>query len=463
MDATDIAFAGAAEQARMLASGAITAPVLLERYLERISRIDRELRSYRVVLAESARREAAAAQERLDAGERLPLLGVPIAIKDDVDVAGEFTCFGSSAFDAAATTDAEVVRRLREAGAVILGKTAVPEMMLWPFTETVAFGATHNPWDLAYTPGGSSGGSGAAVAAGLAPMALGSDGAGSIRIPSSWCGLFGLKPQRDRVPIGPHDDAWCGLSVNGPMSRTVEDAALFLDATHTGKAPRGGFVKAAARKPGRLRIALSTKLPPTMVARVGRAQQRALDGVESLLRDLGHEVLWRDPDYPAWAMYGHVLPRMWRGMYEDVQKLPHPERLEPRTRSIARIGGLISEERIAKVRAAEPALAARVLSIFDDIDVLITPGTATGPSRIGRYQHRGGVATLGLVSARVPFSAIFNATGQPAASVPWFLDGESLPVSVQLVGRPSDESTLLALSSQIEAARPWANRRPPVS
>ena len=463
MDATDIAFAGAAEQARMLASGAITAPVLLERYLERISRIDRELRSYRVVLAESARREAAAAQERLDAGERLPLLGVPIAIKDDVDVAGEFTCFGSSAFDAAATADAEVVRRLREAGAVILGKTAVPEMMLGPFTETVAFGATHNPWDLAYTPGGSSGGSGAAVAAGLAPMALGSDGAGSIRIPSSWCGLFGLKPQRDRVPIGPHDDAWCGLSVNGPMSRTVEDAALFLDATHTGKAPRGGFVKAAARKPGRLRIALSTKLPPTMVARVGRAQQRALDGVESLLRDLGHEVLWRDPDYPAWAMYGHVLPRMWRGMYEDVQKLPHPERLEPRTRSIARIGGLISEERIAKVRAAEPALAARVLSIFDDIDVLITPGTATGPSRIGRYQHRGGVATLGLVSARVPFSAIFNATGQPAASVPWFLDGETLPVSVQLVGRPSDEATLLALSTQIEAARPWANRRPPVS
>jgi amidase len=463
VDATDIAFAGAAEQARMLASGAITAPVLLERYLERISRIDRELRSYRVVLADSARREAAAAQERLDAGERLPLLGVPIAIKDDVDVAGEFTCFGSSAFDAAATADAEVVRRLREAGAVILGKTAVPEMMLWPFTETVAFGATHNPWDLAYTPGGSSGGSGAAVAAGLAPMALGSDGAGSIRIPSSWCGLFGLKPQRDRVPLGPHDDAWCGLSVNGPMSRTVEDAALFLDATHTGKAPRGGFVKAAARKPGRLRIALSTKLPPTMVARVGRAQQRALDGVEALLRDLGHEVLWRDPDYPAWAMYGHVLPRMWRGMYEDVQKLPHPERLEPRTRSIARIGGLISEQQIAKVRAAEPALTARVLSIFDDIDVLITPGTATGPSRIGRYQHRGGVATLGLVSARVPFSAIFNATGQPAASVPWFLDGESLPVSVQLVGRPSDEATLLALSSQIEAARPWANRRPPVS
>jgi amidase len=463
VDFTDIAFAGAAEQARMLAAGTITAPALLELYLERITRVDRELRAYRIVMADSARREAAAAQELLDAGERRPLLGVPIAIKDDVDVAGEFTCYGSSAYDLEATADAEVVRRLREAGAVILGKTAVPEMMVWPFTETVSFGATHNPWDLAYTPGGSSGGSGAAVAAGLAPMALGSDGAGSIRIPAAWCGLFGLKPQRDRVPIAPHDDAWLGLSVNGPLTRTVEDAALFLDVTNTGKAPRGGFVKAAARKPSRLRIALSAKLPPSMLGRVGRAQQRALDGVETLLRDLGHEVFWRDPDYPAWAMYGHVLPRMWRGIHDDAQKLPYPERLEPRTRTIVRLGGLISDERIAQVRAAESALAARVQSIFDDIDVLITPATATGPSRVGRYQHRGGVSTLALVSARVPFEAIFNATGQPAAVVPWGLDHDSLPVGVQLVGRPSEEATLLALSAQIEKARPWANRRPPAS
>jgi len=463
VDATDIAFAGAAEQARMLAAGTISAPSLLELYLERIFRVDREVRSYRVVLATSARREAAAAQERLDAGERLPLLGVPVAIKDDVDVAGEFTCFGSSAYDRAATADGDVVRRLREAGAVILGKTAVPEMMLWPFTETVSFGATHNPWDLAYTPGGSSGGSGAAVAAGLAPIALGSDGAGSIRIPAAWCGLYGLKPQRDRVSLSPHDDAWCGLSVNGPLSRTVEDAALFLDTTNTAKAPRGGFVKAAARRPGRLRIAMSTKLPPMMVARIGRPQQRALDGLEALLRDLGHEVFWRDPDYPAWAMYGHVLPRMWRGVYDDIRELPHPERLEPRTRGVARLGSLISDRRIAAIRAAEPVLAARVQSIFDDVDVLVTPGTATGPSRIGRYQRRGGVATLTRVASRVPFNVIFNATGQPAAAVPWALDGDSLPVSVQLVGRPSDEATLLALSSQIESARPWADRRPPVS
>ncbi len=463
MDATDIAFSGAAEQARMLAAGSISAPALLEIYLERIARFDRELRSFRIVMAESARREAAAAQERLDAGERLPLLGVPIAIKDDSDVAGEFTCYGSSAYDLEATADSDVVRMLREAGAVILGKTAVPEMMLWPFTETVSFGATHNPWDLAYTPGGSSGGSGAAVAAGLTPFALGSDGAGSIRIPASWCGLYGLKTQRGRVPVGDAEDPWYGLSVNGPLARSVEDAALFLDVTNTGKAPRGGFVKAAERKPGKLRIALSAKLPPTMVGRVGRAQHRALDGVESLLRDLGHEVFWRDPDYPAWAMYGHVLPRMWRGVYQEVRKLPYPERLEPRTRAVARIGSMISESLIAKVLAAEPKLSARVNSIFDDFDVLITPGAATGPSKIGQYQHRGGVSTLSLVAMRVPFFAIFNATGQPAASVPWFIEGEHMPVSVQLVGRPEDEATLLSLSKQIETARPWAHRRPPVS
>lgn len=451
----------------MLAAGSVTAPALVELYLDRIARLDRELRGYRVVMAEQAREEAASAQDLLDSGERLPLLGVPIAIKDDNDVAGEFTCFGSSAYDLEAVADSQIVRMLREAGAVILGKTAVPEMMLWPFTETVSFGATHNPWDTAYTPGGSSGGSGAAVAAGLAALALGSDGAGSIRIPSSWCGLFGLKPQRGRLPIGesagPWGSPWNGLSVNGPMARTVEDAALFLDVTNTAKAPRGGFVKAAARKPGRLRIAMSTKLPPTMVARVGRAQQRALDGTEALLRDLGHEVIWRDPDYPAWAMYGHVLPRMWHGVHQAVDELPYPERLEPRTKAIARIGSLISARQLDRIHAAEPKLITRVQSIFDDIDVLITPTTATGPSRIGQYQHRGGVSTLAMVASRVPYCAIFNATGQPAATVPWFLDGESLPVSVQLVGRPSDEATLLALGAQIEAARPWADHRPAVS
>ena len=463
MDPRDLAFAGAAEQARLLAAGTITAPELLEIYLERIARLDPRLRGYRVVLAESARREAAAAQQRLQAGERLPLLGVPIAIKDDVDVAGRPTTYGTSAYGPAPSVDAEVVRRLRAAGAVILGKTAVPEMMMFPFTESVTFGATSNPWDVTRTPGGSSGGSGAVVAAGLAALALGSDGAGSIRIPSVWCGLFGLKPQRGRVPLAPHDDAWFGLSVNGPMVLSVADAALFLDATASPTAPDGGFGAAARRDPGRLRIALSTKVPPTVLARVGAAQRSAVGDAGALLRELGHRVSVGDPDYPATAIYGHLLPRYYRGIRDDVRRLPHPERLEARTRAAARIGGLFSDRRIATVRAEEAALTSRVQSIFDDVDVVVTPGTATGPSRVGAYQRRGAVATLAAVAARVPHQGVFNVTGQPAAVLPWGFDRDGLPVAIQLVGRPFAEATLLSLAAQIEAARPWAHHRPPVS
>jgi amidase len=459
VDSRELAFAGAAQQARMLADGTVTAPELVELYLDRIARVDRGLRSFRVVLADSARQEAGMAQDRLNAGERLPLLGVPIAIKDDVDVAGEATTYGTSAHGPARTEDAEVVRRLREAGAVIIGKTAVPELMLWSFTETITFGATRNPWNTDYTPGGSSGGSGAAVAAGLAPMALGSDGMGSIRIPSTWCGLFGIKPQRDRVPLAPHDDAWNGLSVNGPMARSVEDAALFLDVT----APGNGFVAAAKRPPGQLRIALSTKAPPGLIVRVGRAQRAAVEEAGALLRELGHKVIERDPDYPPSAVYGHALPRYFRGVYDDAKALPHPERLEARTRTFARIGGLFSEKRMSLIRGAESIAAERIQSIFDDVDVVITPGTALGPSRIGAYQRRGAISTLTLVAARVPFQAMFNVTGQPAAVVPWDLDGRGVPTSVQLVGRPFDEATLLSLAAQIEQARPWVQRRPPVS
>jgi amidase len=458
----DLAFAGAAEQARLLAAGTITAPVLLDLYLERIARLDPQLRSYRTVLVQSARQEAAAAQHRLDAGERAPLLGVPIAIKDDVDVDGEVTACGSSAVSTAAVRDAEVVSRLRAAGAVIIGKTNVPELMIFPFTESLTFGATRNPWNTALSPGGSSGGSGAAVAAGLAPLALGSDGGGSIRIPSGWCGLFGLKPQRDRVPLAPHDDAWCGLSVNGPIARSVEDAALFLDVTTT-PGPDGGFVRAAGRDPGRLRIALSTKVPPPLIAKVGKEQRAAVEEAGALLRGLGHDVVVRDPDYPPAAVYANFLPRYFRGIYEDVRKLPHQDRLEKRTRNMARIGSLLSERRMATVRAGESAVAERIQSIFDDVDVVITPGNATGPSRIGAYQRRGGISSLLLVSQRVPFFEIWNLTGQPAAAVPWGLDHDGVPLSIQLVGRPSDEATLLALSTQIESARPWAHRRPPVS
>lgn len=302
------AFSGAAEHARALASGATTAPELLELYLERIDRLDPQLNAFRTVRAEAARDEAVTAQRRLDDGERLPFLGVPIAVKDDIDVDGEVTAWGTAAHGSPKEHDAEVVRRLRDAGAIVLGKTNVPEMTIWPFTESPTFGPTRNPWDLSRSPGGSSGGTAAAVAAGLVPFGIGSDGGQSIRTPATWCGLYGLKPQRDRVPLAPHDDGWQGLLVYGPITRTVEDAALFLDVTTDLPAPEGGFV-AAAGDPGRLRIAISTKSPLGPVARVGRDQRRAVDEAGALLRALGHEVVERDPDYAAMSSGSHVTAR----------------------------------------------------------------------------------------------------------------------------------------------------------
>ena len=463
MNSTDIAFAGAAEQARMLAAGTITSTALTEQYLERIARLDAELGAFTVVLAESARAEAAAAQQRLDEGESRPLLGVPIAIKDNVDVAGAYTTIGTNAHGPEEARDAEVVRRLRAAGAVIIGKTACPELCMWPFTETVTFGATRNPWNKTRTPGGSSGGSAAATAAGLTSLALGSDAGGSIRIPASWCGVFGIKPQRGRVPLAPYDDGWYGLNSNGPLTRTVEDAALFLDVTTSLPGPDGGFVAALAQTPRRLRIALSTKVPPLVIANVGAAQRSSVDEAGELLRELGHDVIRRDPDYPVAMIAGNFIPRYLRGIHDDATTLPRPARLEKRTRAMARLGGLIPDRLMTAVRSHEQAIAARVQTIFDDVDVVVTPGTASGPPRVGAYDRRGAIATLALGSGHVPFQQAFNVTGQPAAVVPWGFDGDNLPLSIQLVGRSYDEATLLALSAQIEAVRPWLRHRPQCS
>ncbi len=463
MDAARTVFAGAANQVRMLANGEITSPDLVELYLNRIARLDGELNAFRVVRTEPARTEAAQAQHRIDAGERLPLLGVPIAIKDDVDVAGELTGWGTAAHGPVKLRDADVVRRLRDAGAIVIGKTNVPEMTIWPFTESATFGMTRNPWDHTRSPGGSSGGTAAAVAVGLAAFGLGTDGGGSIRTPATWCGLFGIKPQRDRVPLAPHDDGWQGLIVIGPITRTVEDAALFLDVTTTTPLPDGGFVAAAARRPGRLRIAFSTKSPLGLAARAGRAQRAAVTEAVTLLRSFGHDVVERTPDYAAMSGGWNVTARYLRGIYDDVATMPNPERLEPRTRTMARAGRCISDQRIAKVRASEAALARRVNANFDDADVLLTPGTASGPPRVGAFTKRGAFITFNATMRRSPFQAIFNATGQPAAVVPWGIDNMGLPTSIQLIGRPSDEATLLALSAQIEDAHPWAERRPDAS
>src|SRR4051812_13599443 len=233
--ADDPVFAGLARQAELIAAGEISSQELVGACLERIARLDPLLNAFRIVLAERALAEAAQADGRRGSGDHRPLLGVPVAIKDDTDVAGELTTHGTSAYGAAAAEDAEVVRRLRAAGAVIVGKTNVPELEITPFTESPTFGATRNPWDPNRTPGGSSGGSAAATAAGLVGGARRSHGGGAIRHPAGRCGPFWLQPQRDRVSLAPNDEAWHGLSVYGPIVRHVADAALFIDATSDGE------------------------------------------------------------------------------------------------------------------------------------------------------------------------------------------------------------------------------------
>ncbi len=226
----EVAFAGAARLAELVRSKEVSPTELVELYLDRISRLDPELNAFRVVLAEQARADAKQAEKRIAGGDEAPLLGVPVAIKDNVDYAGEVTTDGTAAYGDPAREDGLIVRRLREAGATIIGKTNLPELAIFGFTESPTWGDTRNPWDTSRTCGGSSGGSAVAVAAGLSAIAHATDGAGSIRYPAAYCGLFGLKPQRNRISLWPDREHWHGLSVAGCVSRTVMDTALYLDA-----------------------------------------------------------------------------------------------------------------------------------------------------------------------------------------------------------------------------------------
>jgi amidase len=470
MDPVDLAYAGIARQAELIASGEVSSAELVDLYLERIARLEPRLNAFRVVFAERVRLEAEQADARRGAGgdaARRPLLGVPIAVKDDIDVAGEVTTYGTNAQDVPARADAEVVRRLREAGAVIIGKTNVPELTLWPFTETATHGATRNPWDAQRAPGGSSGGSAAAVAAGLVGAALGSDGAGSIRIPAAWCGLFGLKPQRGRVSMAPRVRPWYGLSVNGVLTRSVADTALFHDVasgaidsdSDRAPAPAVAFSSAARTPPGPLRIAYSTRIPLGVISSLDADAARAVDDTVALLRSLGHEVAERDPDYGSDALLAVTL-RYLRGTHDDARALAHPERLERRTRAMARMGGLIPPALLERSLAGEAELTRRLNGVLEDHDVLLTPSTAAPPPRIGQLQGRGALWTLNAVAGMVPYNGVWNVTGQPAASVPAMFGADGLPRGVQLVARPNDEATLLSLAGQLEAERPWAQRRP---
>ena len=465
----DVAFAGVAAQARLVRKGEVSARELVDLALTRIERLDGQLNAFGALYPERARADADAADRRRRAGDDAPLLGVPIAVKDEIDLAGEVTSRGTGAIATPAADDAEVVRRLRAAGAVIVGKTTMPELGLWPFTESITWGVTRNPWDVARTPGGSSGGSAAAVAAGLVPAALAADGAGSIRIPAACCGLFGLKPQSGRVPRAPHDRDGSTWIAFGALTRTVRDSALLLDVMSGARAndvaagpPRSvtAFLDAAGSDPPPLRIAMTTGFPRGTLGRLAPEVRGAMEETAELLRSLGHQVAERNIDLGGKDV-AVILGLLFRGIRDIVAEVERQERLERRTRAMARPGALVSDRALARMLDRERALGARLRKLFADSDALLTPVMSRPAVRAGIMEGRGATVTYLWETGWVPFNVLWNSTGQPAASVPAGFTVDGLPLAVQLVGRPHEEATLLSLCAQIEAARPWAHRRPP--
>ncbi len=467
MDAVELAFAGPGRQAELVRAGEVSSRELTELYLDRIQRIDPQLNAFVAAMPERALIEAEQADARRGSGDERPLLGVPVAVKDNTDIAGEVTAHGTSCFSTPATSDSEVVRRLREAGAVILGKTALPELAIIGATESPTWGITRNPWDTERTTGGSSGGSGAAVAAGLCATAHATDGAGSIRIPAANCGLVGMKPQRGRVSLMPEPQHWHGMSVAGAHTRTVADQALMLDVlsgpaegdAHTPAPPPKPFAQAAAEAPDKLRVALSFK--PSLPVPVDNEVRAAVTSLADVVRSLGHEVVERDPAYNE---IGTVfIPRYLTGVQVDAEAVPRPHRLQRRTRGFAALGRLLPQAALDRALSDEARQAARINEIFDDVDVVLTPTTARPPVAAAEWEGLSALRTLLGMSFVYPFTATWNATGQPVLAIPAGFTAAGLPLGAQLIGRPEDEGTLLSLAAQVEAERPWADRRPAVA
>ena len=460
--ADELAFAGPVALADLVRRRELRPRELVELFLRRVESVDSRLHAFRVTLADEALAAADAAEESDG-----PLAGVPVAIKDEMAVAGQAVTRGSRSYGPPEAADAEIVRRLRAAGAIPIGITNVPELMIFPWTASAANGVTRNPWDLARTPGGSSGGSAAAVAAGMVPCATAADGGGSIRIPAACCGLVGMKPTRGRISTQPARESWLGLTVFGALARTVVDSALLLDAIH-GAVPgdvytappfEGSYLQAASTPPTRLRIAVSRKLPPGSVARISVDQRGAFERTATLLSELGHEVVKRAPSY---GMAAIEFIQMWmRGIYEEACHVPDHARLERSTRQLVAAGRrLVPDRRRETLLARRAVRTARVLELWQEVDVLMMPVlTSTAIAAEGSYGKSAPVA-FDRSSRFMSFNPLFNLTGQPSIALPAGFGADGLPLSVQLVGRPGAEDLLYSLAGQIEAARPWAHHRP---
>jgi amidase len=465
----DLLFSGVEALAAATAAGEISAREVTEACLARIDGLDDRLNAFTNVLRDQALAEADARDRvRADGQAPGPLHGVPVAIKEELDVEGQVTTFGGRANVTPATRDAEVVRRLREAGAVVVGKTAMPEFGQWPFTESAAHGLTRNPWDLTRSTGGSSGGTAAAVASGMVPVGMGGDGGGSIRIPSAVCGLFGLKPQRGRVSSDPHGHLWFALGTAGPLTRSVIDSAIVYDVIR-GALPgdRFGaedaptsFVEAVRAPFEPLRVAWSTK-PAAIGVKPDPEHVHAVRATAELLASLGHHVEGVDPGYPDPT--AAFVPQFFGGIAVEAAEVEHPDRLERRTRETLRLGSWVRPRVVEWALRQGEKVAEKANRVFSRYDLLLTPVIAPRPPEVGVLD---GVGTLGAALRSQPmiaYTALWNVTGNPAASVPAGFGSDGLPLAVQVVGRPHDEATILTVAAQLEQARPWADARPAIA
>ncbi len=460
--------------AEQIRRGRISPTEATQESLRRIGRLNPLLNAFVSVGSAPALAQAAESEARLGRGEGRPLEGVPLAIKDNTAAAGFPTTRGSRASGPEVeTADAEVVSRLRRAGAVIIGKTNLPEFGAIPVTESDRLGPCLNPWDRRLTPGGSSGGSAVAVAAGMVPAAHGNDGGGSLRIPASCCGVFGLKPSRGRISLSPGPgDAMAGLVSPGFLTITVADMAELLDQTagpapgdpYFAPSPQPRFTAALARPGPRLRIGWTT-LPP-VPAVVDQRCQAAVVAAAEILEALGHQVAQVDP---RWQREGLALDfrTVWAaGMHANLLSLDLPAGAKPRVEAhVAALGELGARTRSGDLLLAQARLqlyAREVAALWQRWDLILTPTLARLPLEMGelfRDAGRDPMSPLAVADSFTPFTPLFNITGQPAASLPTHWEGE-VPVGVQLVGRLYGEATLLSVCRELEQATDWPRRAP---
>jgi amidase len=462
----------ALEQAAAVRAGDVSPTELVAHSLARIEALDAGLGAFLTVTPDRALAAASRAERRLRGGGDLPpLLGVPTAIKDLNNTAGVRTTCGSRVMaDFVPTTDDHVVTALAEAGTISLGKTNTPEFGFPCYTDNDLVGPARCPWDPSRLAGGSSGGAAVAVAAGMLPFAQGSDGGGSIRIPASINGLFGIKPTRGRVSNAPFGGDVTGLGTSGPLARTVRDAAAMLDAmagpvlgdpAWAPPLPAGeSFLAAADRPPGQLRIGLYLDSPMPGV-HLEPEVAAAFEDASRLLESLGHHV----EDAPSGLLGPEVL-----GSFEQVWALSGttlpvpPERvgeLRPLTRELRARGLAMSAQAAMESMLALRLFSRRFLQATAGYDVLLAPVCTMTPRPIGWFDADGdGAEDFERQKRYAAFTALYNVTGQPAVSVPLYWTAGGLPIGTMLVGRPADETTLIALSAQLEAARPWGHRHP---